>query len=443
MDPITQQIIMGAAGAGGAEVQNYWFARIGGANDDEGRGTIFDSNGNVYMVGDIEEVGGSNNRDDCQIVKYDKDGAIQWQRRIKTGSFDNDVFYAVAVDSSDNVYAAGKVDNAGISVLAKYNTSGTIQWQRKLHDGANYSAFRAITIDSSDNIYVAGSGPVDTGVRDALLAKYNTSGTLQWQRALGKSSRYSHFLGVKTDSSGNIYVSGSDGDNDLIAKYNSSGTLQWHKTIADNAYTLSNTQDIALDSSGNIYGVGFTNIPNVANTMYCYKLNSSGDMQWSRLVNHVANRNEEAYSVVVNGDDDIFVIGESYMLSASHLAGIILKFNSSGTLQFTRTFMNSDSDEFTRFRRGHSDGNGNLLITGQTNTGAVGQTDMLVLKVPDDGSLTGTYSTLEYASASKTTTTENFTSSNGGSTGYTAALSSATSTFTEEASSHTNTTTSM
>ena len=434
-----QQMFLGL----GAAVENYWFARIGGANDDEGRGVTFDSNGNVYMAGDIEEVGGSNNRDDAQIVKYDKDGAIQWQRRIKSGAFDNDIFAGVAVDSSDNVYAAGKVDNAGISVLAKYNSSGTIQWQRKLHDGSNFSRFDAISIDSSDNIYVAGSGPVDTGTRDALLAKYNTSGTLQWQRALGKSSKYSSFTGIDIDSSGNIYVSGTDGDNAIIAKYNSSGTLQWHKSIADSSYTINSSRDIALDSSGNIYGVGFTNIPDVANTMFCFKLNSSGTMQWSRLVDHVANRNEEAFGIFVNGDDDIFIVGESYMLDASNLNGIIVKFNSSGTLQYTRTFVNSDDDETTRFLKGHSDGNGNMLITGRTETGAVGQTDMLVLKLPDDGSLTGTYSTLEYASASKTTTTENFTSSNGGMTGTTPSLTSSTSTFTEEASSHTDTTTSI
>ena len=300
-----QQLLLGM----GAAVEKYWIASIGGANDDEARAATFDSNGNVYMVGDIEEVGGSNNRDDAQIVKYDKDGAIQWQRRIKTGAFDNDTYTGVAVDSSDNIYAAGRADDTAEALLAKYNSSGTLQWQRKLTDGANYSTFYAISIDSSDNIYVAGDGPVDTGTRDALLAKYNTSGTLQWQRGLGKSSKYSSFTGIDFDSSGNIYVSGADGDNAIIAKYNSSGTLQWHKSIADNAYTISSSRDIALDSSGNIYGVGFTNIPNVGNTMFCFKLNSSGAMQWSRLVNHDANKTEEAFGILVNGDDDIFVVG--------------------------------------------------------------------------------------------------------------------------------------
>jgi len=437
-----QQILLGL---GGAAPENYWIASIGGANDDEARDATIDSNGNVYMVGDIEEVGGSNNRDDAQIVKYDKDGAIQWQRRIKTGAFDNDFFAGVAVDSSDNVYAAGKVNNSGISVLAKYNSSGTLQWQRKLHDGSNFSSFSAISIDSSDNIYVAGSGPVDTGTRDALLAKYNTSGTLQWQRALGKSSKYSSFTDAEIDSSGNIFVSGSDGDNAIIAKYNSSGTLQWHKSIADSTYTISSSRGIGLDSSGNIYGVGFTNIPNNGNTSFCFKLNSSGAMQWSRRVDQEgANEGEEIFDAIVNGDDDIFLVGESYGFgSGSNLVGMLLKINSSGTLQFTRTLGPSSGSTYSRFLKGHFDGNGNLLLAGRTTTNAQGQTDMMIVKVPDDGSLTGTHGNFAYSSQSKTLTTENFTSSNGGMTGTTPSLTSSTSTFTEEASSHTNTTTSI
>ena len=131
------------------------------------------------------------------------------------------------------------------------------------------------------------------------------------------------------------------------------------------------------------------------------------------------------------------------MLSATQLAGIIIKFNSSGTLQYTRTLGPSSGSTYTRFLTGHSDGNGNLLLAGRTTTNAQGQTDMMVVKLPDDGSLTGTHGNFSYASQSKTTTTENFTSSDGGSTGYTATLTASTSTFTEEASSHTNTTTSV
>jgi hypothetical protein len=46
------------------------------------------------------------------------------------------------------------------------------------------------------------------GQIDAFVAKYNSSGKLQWTKQLGTSSDdYSY--GVVTDSSGNVYISGS------------------------------------------------------------------------------------------------------------------------------------------------------------------------------------------------------------------------------------------
>ena len=66
--------------------------------------------------------------------------------------------------------------------------------------------------------------------------KYNSSGTKQWTKQLGSSGRDAA-SGVATDSSNNVYVTGStegglDGNTDtggfdlFVVKYNSSGTKQ-------------------------------------------------------------------------------------------------------------------------------------------------------------------------------------------------------------------------
>jgi len=70
-----------------------------------------------------------------------------------------------------------------------------------------------VTTDSSDNIYVTGStgggldGNTNSGNYDIFLLKYNSSGTKQWTKQLGTSSG-DYGKGVTTDSSGNIYVTG-------------------------------------------------------------------------------------------------------------------------------------------------------------------------------------------------------------------------------------------
>ena len=99
-----------------------------------------------------------------------------------------------------------------------------------------------VTTDSSGNIYVTGiterglDGNNNSGYDDIFLVKYNSSGTKQWTKQMGTSSD-DRGNSVTTDSSGNIYLTGSteggldgntnSGDEDIfLMKYNSSGIGQ-------------------------------------------------------------------------------------------------------------------------------------------------------------------------------------------------------------------------
>ena len=105
----------------------------------------------------------------------------------------------------------------------------------------------------------------NAGGSDLFLVKYNSSGTKQWTKQLGTSSG-ENATGVATDSSGNVYVTGStrgglDGTNagssDLfVVKYNSSGTKQWTKQLGTSG--IDSTNGVATDSSGNVYVAGVT-----------------------------------------------------------------------------------------------------------------------------------------------------------------------------------------
>ena len=125
--------------------------------------------------------------------------------------------------------------------LVKYNSSGTKQWTKQLGTSSSDSG-NGVTTDSSGNIYVTGytngglDGNTNSGYGDIFLVKYNSSGTKQWTKQLGTSSG-DYGNDVTTDSSGNIYVTGStwgglDGNTNsgsydiFIVKYNSSGIKQ-------------------------------------------------------------------------------------------------------------------------------------------------------------------------------------------------------------------------
>jgi len=81
-------------------------------------------------------------------------------------------------------------------------------YQLATNDYAN-----GVATDSSGNVYVTGGtkggldGNTSAGNTDLFVVKYNSSGTKQWTKQLGSSSR-DYDYGVATDSSRNVYVSG-------------------------------------------------------------------------------------------------------------------------------------------------------------------------------------------------------------------------------------------
>jgi len=196
--------------------------QLGTSSGDMGFGITTDSSGNIYVTGWTGGgLDGNTNSggDDIFLVKYNSSGTKQWTKQIGTPS--SEYGEDVTTDSSGNIYVTGYTEgeldgntNSGESdiFLVKYNSSGTKQWTKQL--GTSSSEWGSgITTDSSDNIYVSGTtgggldGNTNSGNSDIFLVKYNSSGTKQWTKQLGTSSE-DYGYGISTDSSGNIYMTG-------------------------------------------------------------------------------------------------------------------------------------------------------------------------------------------------------------------------------------------
>lgn len=197
---------------------------------------------------------------------------VSWQRIIGAGTVTSAEGVALA-ESGLNVYVSGYTTNgiAGQTAthlfLAKYNSSGVIQWQRSLSTGTTNDVFGSkVAVDSLENVYVTGSVRVGASNTDSdiLVVKYDSSGTIQWQRRLGSVGGVNQFgVGIDTDSSNNVYIAGygpngiSSLDSIILAKYNSIGTLQWHTSISSGiASSNMAVTDLKVHADGYIYVVG-------------------------------------------------------------------------------------------------------------------------------------------------------------------------------------------
>ena len=177
---------------------------------------------------------------------------------------------SIALDSSGNIYSIGTLTSgSGDISFIKYNTNATAVWQYKIDSGVA-DTISGIHIDSSDNIFVVG-----TSGSYIWVAKFNTSGAIQWQRQI-RASAGSNTTGnnIVSDSSGNLYVVGYYGATGCLIKLNSSGIVQYFKYSSS-----ANMAHLVIDSSDNLYLMGVTNShPGAPGVIV--KLDSSGNQVW-------------------------------------------------------------------------------------------------------------------------------------------------------------------
>jgi hypothetical protein len=244
------------------------------------KGVHTDASGNVYATCSEQWTGASY----TQFVKYNSAGTLQYQKKWGGGTGLTANLIKSDKDSSDNLYAIGdsyQYSGAGYQdvVFGKFDSSAAVQWQRNLTAGVSLNA-GGITVDSSGNVFVGVTQLIGTAYAMVLL-KYNSSGTLQWQRKLLGDNGYAGLglYGLDTDSSGNLYFvghNGASGTNDIfVGKYNTSGSIQWQRTMAstgnDRGYS------ILVDSTGNINIVGNSDaIPNGGGDIFYAKLPNDG-----------------------------------------------------------------------------------------------------------------------------------------------------------------------
>jgi len=301
-----------------------WQRTLGASSpsDTNWLGVDVDNSNNVYVIGYTTSDGSLDARD-VQIAKYDTNGNLQWQKTLGTaGTLQQGLGLAVEASTGDFYIVATFYANPGTPQLnrmlvSKYNTSGVLQWQRSMTpaNAANISTGDSIALDSAGNVYIAGA--VSAGGSDnSALVKYNSSGALQWQVGLSIGSGTSTYSGIDIDSSDNIFVSGTATTSGtaygIVAKYNTSGALQWKKQIGSAGGSPALT-GLSADSSGNVYVTGIGG-PNFSS--YIVKYDTNGSVLWQRNL-QAASHWVQNYSIAVDSSNNLVTGGYTRETSGS------------------------------------------------------------------------------------------------------------------------------
>jgi hypothetical protein len=253
------------------------------------------------------------------------------------------------LDSSLNRYIIGTERDGTANFynrgyVAKFNSSGVLQWQVDASAGStNATDFRDGTIDSTGSIIAVGYNTASSFSRvQGLIVKYTSAGAISWSRTISFASAYNTRLtNATTDSSDNIYACGSVAGNSgeqhgFIIKYNSSGVFQSQISYGFTAGLAATFNDIAVDSNGDIYAAGSIAVGG-KEYLVLAKYNSSFAKQWERVLTTdiVTSSEHEWRSIKIKGTH-IYLTGVITLASPIGFHSVYAKYDTSGNLIYTK-----------------------------------------------------------------------------------------------------------
>lgn len=227
-----------------------------------------------------------------------------------------------------------------LMIASQFGFSQVAKWAN-FFTGQGFDDCNDMYVDSFGNVYVTGQieytvdfGPLSLssyGSHDIFVAKYDSAGVLQWAKHAGGTDG-DIGLAITVDNSGNVYITGefevtstwgpitmvANGSNDLfVAKYSPSGVIQWVRSVYTNSGS-SKGFGIDHDDQGNVYAAGwFTGRAyHDGSSLFSsrgskdgivVKFDPSGDLVWSRQIG--GSDSDEALGVAVKGND-LYVTGQ-------------------------------------------------------------------------------------------------------------------------------------
>ena len=260
--------------------------------------------------------GGDTGSDGSIIVKMNKDGDILLDKRINNSSVQT-FKPKIEVDSSDNVFFSHSLGGQA-NLIVKLNSSLVVQSQQKYT--AQYNPSQTAMTIYNDDLYLTSNHndfyPYQRGLGYIVDgATMNVSGTPYGYLGIDSQPKRC----VHVDGSGNIYATqpardSSGADTPCVIKWGTDWSSEvWVRKFTGISNASGAGQDLSVDSSGNVYNCGQLNIayPNRRDN-YVVKFNSSGTVQWMKSLN------------MPNGDANTYLLANLAIYAIQHTSlGIV------------------------------------------------------------------------------------------------------------------------
>jgi hypothetical protein len=144
----------------------------------------------------------------------------------------------------------------------------------------------------------------------------------------------SSFYEAKQTNDGGFVATGWRGKNICLIKTNASGDILWSKTFGESNDAIALSMDLTFDGGFIIAGVIYDTFQQ-GGSIYLIKTDSQGDTVWTRKLG--GKGNEQARCVHQTIDGGYIISGESDSFSTGDADMYIIKIDSKGTVEWSRT----------------------------------------------------------------------------------------------------------
>ena len=367
-------------------VGNFWVETLGGTGIDAGSSLAIAPDGSLVLIGSTTSFGAGGY--DVLIAKFQANGSLAWAQTL--GGIGDDIGYSLAIAPDGCLLLTGETSSFGAGgidlLLAKFQANGSLAWAQTLGAGGDYGASLVIAPDGS--LFLTGStSSFGAGTDNVLIAKFHSNGSLAWAQTLGRATNQDYGSSLAIAPDGSLVLTGQTYDavssSVLLAKFQTDGSLIWAQTLEGT--NVNAGESLAITQDGNLVLTGLVNGSNsgiIPADVLLAKFQANGSLVWAQTFGGAGI--DIAYSLVIAPDGNLALTGQTNSFGAGGYDVLIAKFQANGSLAWAQTLGGSGNDYGRNLA---ITSNGSLLLTGQTSSFGVGTANVLIAQLNSDGSL--------------------------------------------------------
>ena len=372
----------------GDEISLEWGENIGGTGEDNMNCTLATNDGGIVFGGwylspqifiDNEEVIDTlMGNDDGIMVKYDRNGLLEWVKRIGgenrdgvdklANASDGGLFVGINagstyIDFGNNVILE-KDSEGSRTAIVKYSSTGDAEWVKSYSEA---SSDIATLVGTRDGGYLIGD-------LSGTVFRCNSSGQTIWRENTGSDAK----INDKIETADGGFLIGKNGS---IKKYSSTGSLQWTKSTTGNVKSIKETTDggfIFVTSNGNIV-----------------KYSQNGTLTWEKTTSSdlsgIVETEDSGFLIVGHFSGTLNLSDNIRLTSKGGSDGFVAKLDSSGNAVFGTTIGGTAAESLMGVT---ANKNGGYFVCGETSSTNVkvgdvqisnsyGDKDLLVVQFSD------------------------------------------------------------